>query len=98
MSPSRKALFPTPHHMTQSEASDFLKRQILEDALDAKWLEPCVRKPGGKGCTVLYRFADVNDVSLRIAAGEYPTPDPELVKEKARAKAAARKKGALQAA
>lgn len=92
MSPSRKALFPTPHHMTQSEASDFLKRQILEDALAAGWLQPCVRKPGGKGCTVLYRFADVNDVSLRIAAGEYPTPPREAVKR------SHQKKGALQAA
>lgn len=75
MSAARKAMFPTPHHMTQSEASEFLRRQVLEDALKAGWLSSCVRKPGAKGATVFYRFADVNDVSLRIAAGEYPDPE-----------------------
>lgn len=72
MNAARKAMFPTPHHMTQSEAAEFLRRQVLEDALAAGWLSECVRKAGGKGGTVFYRFADVNDVSLRIAAGEYP--------------------------
>lgn len=93
MSTARKAMFPTPHHMTQSEASEYLRRQVLEDALAAGWLVPCARKAGGKGGTVFFRFSDVNDVSLRIAAGEYPFPDPEAVA----AKRSHKKKGGLAA-
>lgn len=69
----RKSLFPVPAHMTQSEAIDFLKRQVFEDAVAVGWLKPCARsKPSGKA-TVFYAFADVQDVSQRIAASEYPT-------------------------
>lgn len=68
----RKALFPPPAHMAQCEAIEHLRRQVFEDAVGAGWLKPCVRKDGGKKATVFYSFADVHDVSLRIAAGEYP--------------------------
>ena len=72
MSAKRKQLFPTPAHMTQSEAIEFLRRQVFEDAVEAGWLKPCVRKPGRGKDTIFYAFVSVNDVSLRIAAGEYP--------------------------
>lgn len=72
MSAKRKQLFPTPAHMTQSEAIEFLRRQVFEDAVQAGWLEPCARKSGRGKDTIFYAFVEVNDVSLRIAAGEYP--------------------------
>lgn len=68
----RKQLFPPPAHMTQSEAIEYLRRQVFEDATTAGWLKPCVRKQGRGKDTIFYNFADVQDVSLRIAAGEYP--------------------------
>lgn len=68
----RKQLFPVPAHVTQSEAVEYLRRQVFEDAVDAAWLKPCVRKPGKGKDTVFFAFRDVQDVSLRIAAGEYP--------------------------
>jgi len=69
----RKQFFPSPAHMMQSEVVEYLKRQVFEDARAAGWLTPCVRKVGGRGKdTIFYAFADVQDVSLRIAAGEYP--------------------------
>lgn len=71
MSLKRKQLLPKMHHLTQSEAAALLRRVVLEDALSAGWLSPCVRKPGGRAA-VYYRTADVEDVSLRIASGEYP--------------------------
>ena len=72
MSAGRKQLFPTPAHMTQSEAIEFLRRQVFEDAVAVGWLKPCARsKPSGKA-TVFYSFVEVQDVSLRIAAGDYP--------------------------
>lgn len=84
MSAARKSLplFPPPAHMNQSRAIEHLGRQVLIDAIDAGWLTYCVRKPGRGKDTVFYRFSDVHDVSLRIGAGEYPTPDPEVVKKK----------------
>jgi len=57
--------------MTQSEAIAYLRRQVFEDARAAGWLRPCVRKTSG---SVFYRFADVQDVALRLTAGDYPTP------------------------
>ena len=70
----RKQLFPHPAHMAQSEVIEYLRRQVFEDAVDAEWLKPCVRKQGRGKDTIFYNFADVQDVSLRIAAGEYPQP------------------------
>ena len=63
-------LRPPPHHMSQSEAIGYLRRQVFEDSVKAGWLAPCVRK--GSGGSVFYRWADVEEVSLRLAAGEYP--------------------------
>lgn len=64
---------PVPHHLTQSEAMAYLRRQVFEDAVAAGWLRPCVRKPGGRGnTTVFYRWSEVEMVSLKVAAGEYP--------------------------
>lgn len=68
----RKQLFPPPAHMAQCEVIDYLRRQVFEDATAAEWLKPCVRKQGRGKDTIFYNFADVQDVSLRIAAGEYP--------------------------
>lgn len=69
---SRKELFPPPAHMAQSEVIEYLRRQVFEDAEAAGWLRPCVRKLGRGKDTVFYNFADVQQVSLKIAAGEYP--------------------------
>lgn len=69
---SRKQLFPPPAHMAQSEVIEYLRRQVFEDAIAEGWLRPCVRKQGRGKDTVFYNFADVQDVSQRIAAGEYP--------------------------
>lgn len=64
---------PVPHHLTQSEAMSYLRRQVFEDAVAAGWLRPCVRKPGGRGCgTIFYRWSEVEMVSLKVASGEYP--------------------------
>ncbi len=68
----RKQLFPPPAHMTQSEVIEYLRRQVFEDATAAEWLKPCVRKQGRGKDTIFYNFEDVRDVSLRIAAGDYP--------------------------
>lgn len=46
MSAKRKALFPPPAHMTQSEAIEYLRRQVFEDASSSGWLKPCARKEG----------------------------------------------------
>lgn len=73
MSLRRKQLFPPPAHMAQTEAIDYLRRQVFDDAVAAEWLKPCVRKQGRGKDSVFYNFGDVQDVSLRIAAGEYPT-------------------------
>jgi hypothetical protein len=59
--------------MAQTEAIDYLRRQVFDDAVAAEWLKPCVRKQGRGKDSVFYNFGDVQDVSLRIAAGEYPT-------------------------
>ena len=72
MSAKRKALFPPPAHMTQSEAIEFLRRQVFEDASSSGWLKPCARKEGRGRDSVFYAFRDVLEVSERIAAGEYP--------------------------
>lgn len=69
---SRKQLFPPPAHMAQSEVIEYLRRQVFEDAIAADWLRPCVRKQGRGKDTVFYNFAEVQEVSLKIAAGEYP--------------------------
>ncbi|WP_395739325.1 hypothetical protein [Prosthecobacter sp.] len=69
----RASLFPTPPVMKQSQVIDWLGRQVFEDACAAGWLKSCVRKPGRGKDTVFYAFADVNEVGLRMAAGEYPT-------------------------
>lgn len=75
MSAKRRQLFPTPAHMTQSEAMEFLRRQVFEDAVEAGWLKPCARKEGRGKDTIFYAFVSVQDVSLRIASGEYPKPE-----------------------
>ena len=67
----RAVMFGAPRHMSQREASDFLLRQVFEDARMAGWLKPCARKPGGG---VFYARADVEAVSARLVAGEYPEP------------------------
>jgi hypothetical protein len=59
--------------MAQCEAIDYLRRQVFEDACAAGWLTPCTRSKAKGKATVFYSFAEVHDVSLRIAAGEYPT-------------------------
>ena len=66
----RKALFPPPAHMAQAEVIEYLKRQVFEDALEAGWLRECARKP--EGGSVFYAFREVQEVSERIARGEYP--------------------------
>lgn len=68
----RKQLFPVPAHVVRAEAVEYLRKQVFVDAVDAGWLKPCVRKNGKGKDSVFYAFADVQDVSLRIAAGEYP--------------------------
>lgn len=68
----RKQLFPVPAHVAQSEAVEYLRKQVFVDAVDAGCLKPCVRKSGKGKDSVFYAFRDVQDVSLRIAAGEYP--------------------------
>jgi len=73
MSAKRKQLFPTPAHMSQSEVIEYLRRQIFEDAMACGWLKPCARKEGRGRDSVFYAFRDVQEVSERIAAGEYPT-------------------------
>lgn len=60
--------------MRQCQAIAHLGRQLFLDAIAAGWLSECARKPGGRTSPVFYRFADVHDVGLRIAAGEYPQP------------------------
>lgn len=69
---TRKSLFPPPAHMAQSEVIDYLRRQVFEDATAEGWLKPCVRKEGRGRDSVFYAFRDVQEVSQRIAAGEYP--------------------------
>lgn len=68
----RAGLFDRPHHMVQAEVIEYLRRQVFDDAVAACWLTPCLRKPGRGKDTVFYRTRDVEDVSLRIAGGEYP--------------------------
>lgn len=72
MSARRKQLFPPPAHMAQCEVIEYLRRQVFDDAVAAAWLKPCARKEGRGKDTVFYHFGDVQDVNLRIAAGEYP--------------------------
>lgn len=65
--------FPPPAHMTQAEVILYLHKQVFRDAVAAGWLAPAVRKTSGHGVgSVFYRWADVQDVSLRISGGEYP--------------------------
>lgn len=66
------ALLPAPAHLSQAEAKLVLKDQVFKDAIGAGWLRECARKGGGG--SVYYATADVMDVSLRIAGGEYPEP------------------------
>lgn len=73
MSAKRKGLFPTPAHMAQCEVIEYLRRQVFEDAVAEGWLRACARSKGAGKATVFYSFSEVQDVSLRIAAGEYPT-------------------------
>lgn len=63
---------PVPHHVTQSEAMGYLRRQVFEDAVAAGWLRPCVRKMGRGKDTIFYRWSEVEMVSLKVAGGEYP--------------------------
>lgn len=73
---TRKQMFPAPAHMAQCEVIEYLRRQVFEDAVAAGWLRPSTRSKAGAGkATVFYRFEDVRDVSLRIAAGDYPLAD-----------------------
>lgn len=75
---SRLTLLPTPEHMSQAEAVLYLKRQVFDDAVAAGWLAPCARKKSARGKdSVYYATRHVQDVSLRIAGGEYPVPKDE---------------------
>lgn len=67
-------MFPPPEHMVQAEAIEYLRRQVFEDAVAAGLLRPCVRKEGRGRGTVFYSFRDVQEISLMIAAWDYPTP------------------------
>jgi hypothetical protein len=72
MSAKRPGLFPPPAHMAQCVVIEYLRRQVFEDAVAAGWLKACARSKAAGKATVFYSFAEVQDVSLRIAAGEYP--------------------------
>lgn len=79
---ARLTLLPVPEHMSQAEVILYLKRQVFADAVDAGWLAPCARKKSGRGDgSVYYATRSVQDVSGRIAAGDYP----EQAKEEGRA-------------
>ncbi len=69
---ARVSRLPVPHHLSQSEAIGYLRRGVFEDAVKFGWLKACVRKTGRGRDSVFYRWADVEDVSLRVASGEYP--------------------------
>ncbi len=69
---ARVSRVPMSHHMSQSEAITYLKRGVFEDAVKFGWLRPCVRKTGRGRDSVFYRWADVEDVSSRVASGQYP--------------------------
>ena len=69
---ARVSRLPVPHHLSQSEAIGYLRRGVFEDAVKFGWLRPFVRKTGQGRDSVFYRWADVEDVSLRVASGEYP--------------------------
>lgn len=84
MKSKRKNLFPPPAHMAQCEVIEYLRRQVFEDAVAAQWLKPCVRSKDAGKATVFYSFVDVQDVSLRIAAGEYPQGSPDMLKHEQR--------------
>ena len=73
MSTKVKRHLPTPHHMTQAEVIAYLHEGVLKDAAAAGWLKPSARKVGRGRDSVFYATRDVEDVSLRIASGEYPT-------------------------
>jgi hypothetical protein len=75
---SRLTLLPVPEHMSQAEVILYLKRQVFTDATEAGWLAPCARKKSGRGeGSVYYATREVQDVSGRIAAGEYPQAKEE---------------------
>lgn len=71
---ARFTLLPVPEHMSQAEAILYLKRQVFDDACAAGWLKPCVRKPGKGRDSVYYATRTCQEISLRIANGEYPVP------------------------
>ena len=75
MSKGSAGLMPVKHHMTQIEVITYLGRQVFMDAVEHKWLQPAVRR--GQG-TVFYASRSVEQVSRRVAEGEYP--GQELVK------------------
>lgn len=73
MSSGRLQLLPKRHHMTRAEAMAYLGAQVFRDALASgpEWLAATVKRPGRNG-TVFFRAADVEMVSMKVAAGEYP--------------------------
>lgn len=71
---TRLTLLPTPEHMSQAEVILYLKRQVFDDAVNAGWLSPCARKVSLKGKdSVYYATRHVQEVSQRIAEGDYPS-------------------------
>ena len=69
----RLQMLPKRHHMTQSEAMAYLGDALFRDALASgkDWLAVAAKRDGKNG-TVFYRAADVEMVSMRVAAGELP--------------------------
>lgn len=61
---------PKRHHMKQAEVIAYLDRTVFEQAIRHGWLRPAVR--GGDQGNVYYSARDVERVSERIAAGEFP--------------------------
>lgn len=60
----------TPEIVRRRDAETLLGgRQVLEDAMRAKLLAPCCQ-PSTK--MTFFRYVEVQQVALRIAAGDYP--------------------------
>lgn len=60
--------------LKQSEVIKRVGRQIYNDAIEARWIEPCAVKTGKKRprATVYFSPADVIRLEERILAGDYP--------------------------
>lgn len=68
----KRATLPETLICSQTEAMELLRRQVFEDAIAAKVLAPCCRKPTAKDVTKFYAVRDVQAVATRIVGGEYP--------------------------